>query len=301
MFAELPRSARPAWARIPLLTCLLCASTLGGCADESSEAPDPPSMSDLQEEYGSGSGRLSADAAPLIVRGVYARLWQAVQLLGITTAVANVTSTFDDEDDGTDSTESGLGVRRDALSTSGAAWGRVTWKCTGWQDTGRVDDRWGRLVLNHNLIASQVGRVFWGRAEDCHLLTAASDGSDFFQRLTGDIRLQIGSNSEGGWLMSFVGEGLGEGQEALPFDFDLQILTGEEGSGISSIIRTKVLLPDGDRFVVGFGVEEDANLYECVTSTCRVAIQDSEGNWSCTVSANGSSGTCSRDDEEVSW
>jgi hypothetical protein len=258
------------------------ALVLTACQKEQKKPPTPPDMSALVAAYGSADGRLTPQAAPVLVAGFLDDVKNAAGLLSLTQAVVGLLPAFGGAgaDAGVGQGQSALAEREDALSTRGDLWAKLTHRCG-------PDKADGDIVLENvvegGLGNLRPGKVTWGTVDACRI-----PADDVVHVLTGDVQVYVPDFADvghAGLLVSFLGEWTRGADAPVDLNLDLRIADG--------VLYLRRHLPDGQRFLVGLRLGDGPG------SPLRVV--DRDGEWGCTLSEDAASGTCTRGAAEVAW
>lgn len=256
---------------------LVAVGATWGCRSEAEPAPTAPDVTQLIADWSTQTGSLSAAAGASLVEGFTSDLEALTREQALLEAMGSVIDALGSEDeDETEATQAGLGVKRQALDASAGGWARITYICPG-TDLEVVDPDKGHLELQ--LVYADGGirdQLVWGDAVDCQLGEVVFDGALSLWLGTGGLPM----------VVDFAGT---LGGEALSFDL------GFAGGGV---FLRRGLEDDGGTFLVGLVNTEPT---EEVPDPPNYRIYDAAGPWECRIDTDDGSGACDRGGTGVTW
>ncbi|MEL6180781.1 MAG: hypothetical protein AAFS10_17600, partial [Myxococcota bacterium] len=157
-----------------------------GCVTpESEDKPDAPDMSAILQAYETPTADLNSENMATLVTS----LVQTLELIEGTGGFLFLFDVLDALNSDAETTESGLELRRQAITVSGDGFARITRVCNGWVGADSPDPDDGSIDITVGFTESRLDPVVWGRFEGCRYRLENNN-----LLVEGDVRLWLGDN-----------------------------------------------------------------------------------------------------------
>lgn len=272
-------------ARVPVaaLIVVVASALVGGCARSKTQTPEAPDIAALRAAYGPPDGAFTAQAAPIVAQGVYAKLQQLSEGQTVLAEVVELLPAFSAGDDSKGTNAGGLTTVEQGLSGSAKGWARVRHICEGYSGMEPPDaDANGRIDLFALYSTKGLSDHLWGEFAECRLPAGAGKK----QRLDGVLSLVLLEGGDAGGLLQLDLTWLDEQSEESPLQLDFAFAP-------DGVISTSEPVPGGGRVLVTLQTQAEQG--------SNLTIRDKDGVWGCAVEPGYEHGACQRDDEKVEF
>lgn len=270
-------------ARAPVAVVLAVFAAAAGCARSTTKAPKAPDISALRAAYAPPDGTFTAQAAPVVAKGVYAKLSQVSEGQSVLAEVVQILPAFAASDDAKETQSGGLTTVEQGLSGSAKGWARVRHICEGYSGMEPPDaDANGRIDLFALYSTKGLSDHLWGEFAECRLPAGAGKK----QRLEGVLSLVLLEGGDAGGLLQLDLTWLDENAEETPLVLDFAFAP-------DGVVSTSEPVPGGGRVLVTLQTQaaEGSNL----------TVRDKDGVWGCAVEPGYEHGACQRGDDKVEF
>ena len=257
-------------------TALACALALLGCADEGSNAPEPPDTASLRATFAAPTGALDEAAVVTVLGSLEGRLQELTDVVSLLTLGTGAVDTLV----GTVDTEQGLSAapvelapgleqRGYGLSVEAGGWVELVRRCPGWgEPDGRGDIKLTAVVTS----GAGFAETIWGAARGC-LASRATDGARL--RYDADIRLVLPDFDPSRLIVQITGR-IGVDDAVRTYDFRARFSEG--------LMYLNQQLEGGESLLVGLDFQALGQAATVEDLLAGLTIQDRSGTWQCDLS-----------------